>query len=92
MRVLGTAIQDKDEAVAYTINWSPDLNGGTLSAVTWTTGGLTSESEVNTSSVATIRLAVPSTVSPGQTVSVTCTVTTSQGEDLQAGFNVQVEN
>lgn len=88
-RTLGTAYQDKDEAVGYSVNWTPDLDGATLSSVSWDTGGLTSESQTNTTSVASIRLTGGT---PGQTYIVTNTVTTSNGEDLQVQFLVQIDN
>lgn len=82
--------KDTDEAVSYTLNWSDDLNGSTISSVTWVVpSGLTSEATSNTTTTATNRLAGGT---PGRTYTVTCTVTTAAAEDLQAHVLLTVGN
>lgn len=82
--------QDKDEAVARTLNWADDLNGSTISSVVWSVpSGLTNEASSNGTTTATIRL---SGGTPGQTYTVTCTVTTAASEDLQAHFLLTIGN
>jgi hypothetical protein len=88
-RKVGADIQDKDEAVARTINWAPDLDGGTISGVTWDTGGLTSQSQTSTDTTASIRLAGGV---PGQVYRVTCRVTTSNGETLETYIELTVDD
>lgn len=88
-RNLGSVEQDTDEAVSHTVNWTRDLNGGTISAVTWSTSGLTNESSTNTTTTASVRL---SGGTPGQDYRVTCAVTTTLGEDLEIEFTVKVNN
>jgi hypothetical protein len=88
-RNLGSRPQDKDEAVSHTVNWTRDLNGGTIDSVTWSTGGLTNESSTNTTTTASIRL---SGGTPGQVYTVTCAITTSLGEDLEVEFTIPVNN
>jgi hypothetical protein len=88
-RRLGEDVQDKDEAVARTINWAPDLDGGTISSVTWETSGLTNQSVSETDSTASIRLAGGV---PGQVYPVTCRITTSLGETLEAYFVLTIDN
>ena len=76
--------QDKDEAIAYTMNWAGDLNSSTLAAVTWTIpSALTNESQSNTTTTATVRL---SGGTAGQVYKVECSVTSATGEDMQAHF------
>ena len=88
-RLVGRDDKDKDEKVPYTINWAPALNGSTISTVVWDMGGLTSESEVNTTTLATVR-ATGGT--PGKVYTVTCTVTTSVGSVLQAAIQITVDD
>jgi hypothetical protein len=88
-RNLGSRPQDKDEAVSHTVNWTRDLNGGTIDSVTWTTGGLTNESSTNTTTTASIRLAGGT---PGQVYTVTCAIVTSLGEDLEVEFSIPITN
>lgn len=88
-RKVGEDIQDKDEAVARTINWAPDLDGATISGVTWLTSGLTNQSNTNTDTVASIRLAGGT---PGEKYRVTCRVTTSNGETLEAFFELTIDD
>jgi hypothetical protein len=88
-RNLGSRQQDKDEAVSHTVNWTGALNGGTISSVTWATGGLTNESSSNTTTTASIRLAGGT---PGQVYTVTCSIVTSLSEDLQIEFTIPITN
>jgi hypothetical protein len=88
-RNLGEDFKDYDEAVSHSVNWVRDLNGSTISSVTWDASGLTIESQTNTTTVATVRLAGGT---PGQRYRVTCTVTTAAGEDLQVEFTIAVNN
>ena len=76
--------QDKDEAIAYTMNWAADLNNSTLSAVNWTIpSALTNESQSNTTTSASVRL---SGGIAGQEYKIECSVTSAAGEDMQAHF------
>jgi hypothetical protein len=88
-RNLGSFTQDKDEARTRTVNWSRDLNGGTIDSVSWGTGGMTNESETNTDTLANVRL---SGGTPGQAHTITCSVVTSLGEDLQIEFTIEVND
>ncbi len=88
-RKVGEDVQDKDEAVARTLNWAPDLDSATIASVTWDTGGLTNESVSQTTTTASIRL---SGGVPGQTYMVTCSITTTNGEDLEAHFVLTIDN
>ena len=87
-RVVARWEQDASEAVARTLNWSDDLNGSTVSSVTWTVPtGLTNEATSNTTTTATIRL---SGGTPGQSYTVTCLATTAAAEDLEAQFTLTI--
>ena len=88
---VGEDTQDRNEAVARSINWVPDLNGATISSVSWATSGLTSESETLNAAltVASIRL---SGGVPGRQYVVTCRVTTSQSETLEAEFVLDIND
>ncbi len=88
-RNLGSTEQDKDEAVSHTVNWTRDLHGGTISSVTWSTSGMTNESQTNTSTTASARL---SGGTPGTDYRITCAITTSLGEDKEVEFTVKVNN
>jgi hypothetical protein len=88
-RRVGADIQDKDEAVARTINWAPDLDGATISGVTWETSGLTDQSHTNTDTTSSIRLAGGV---PGQEYRVTCRVTTSNGETLESFILLTIDD
>jgi hypothetical protein len=80
--------QDENEAVAYTLNWAGDLNGSTLSTVTWSVpSGLTNELTSNTTTTASIRL---SGGTPGQEYKIECSVTSASGEDMQAHFLLRI--
>jgi hypothetical protein len=88
-RKVGEDVQDKDEAVARSVNWAPDLDGATINGVTWETSGLTTDSTSATTTVASIRL---SGGQPGQVYPVTCRVTTTNGETLEAYFVLTIDN
>jgi hypothetical protein len=88
-RNLGSRPQDTDEAVSHTVNWQRDLNGGTISSVSWSTGGLTNESQTNTTTTASVRL---SGGTPGQVYRVTCAITTSLGEDLEVELSIPIND
>ena len=84
-RCIGEDTQDKDESVARTFNWTNDLDGATISGATWTMNGLTNESQTTTSPYTSVRA---SGAVPNQTHRLECTITTSNGETLQAYVNI----
>ena len=88
-RKVGADIQDKDEAVARTINWAPDLDGATIVSADWFASGLTNQSETHTTTVTSVRLAGGV---PGQLYKVTCRITTSNGETLEAYFELTIDD
>ena len=88
-RCIGEDTQDKDEAVARTFNWVNDLDGATITGATWTTSGMTSQSETTTSPYTSIRAAG---ALAGQEHRLECTVTTSNGETLQAYILIKGED
>jgi hypothetical protein len=86
-RLVAQFYQDVHETVTRTLNWSDDLNGSTISTVTWTVPtGLTSVSETNTATTATIRMSASAT----GTYTVLCTITTAAAETLQEAVKVAV--
>jgi hypothetical protein len=85
-RRIGEDEQDKDEAVARTFNWTPDLDGATITGASWTTGGMSSQSETTTSPYTSIRAAG---ALPGQKHRLECRVTTSTGEILEAHIEIK---
>lgn len=86
---LGLRDQDKNEAIAYTINWAADLNGSTISgAPTWTVpSGITNANTTNTTTTTSIRL---SGGTPGVSYKIECTVTSAVSETMQAHFVVRI--
>ena len=88
-RLLGEDVQDVHESVVRSINWAPDLNGATISSVSWDTGGLTNDAASATSTVASVRL---SGGVPGRRYVVTCRVTSSASETLEAEIVLTIDN
>ena len=88
-RRVGQGTQDKDESVARSVNWAPDLDSATISGVSWDATGLTIDSQTNTTTVASIRL---SGGVAGQAYPVRCRVTTSNGETLEAHFVLTIDD
>lgn len=91
-RLVGQDTKDKDEAIAYTVDWSADVNGSTIDTSSWSVpSGLTNESTSigSTALTTSIRL---SGGTPGQVYLIENTVTTLAGEDLQASFRITVQN
>jgi hypothetical protein len=85
--------QDVHEAVTRTINWAADLNGSTISSVSWNVpAGLTTEATSNSTTLANIRLAAANGGVVGQTFPVECTVTTAASEDLQVHFLLTIND
>ena len=91
-RMVGQDIKDKDEAIAYTLDWSADVNSSTIDTSSWTVpSGLTNESTSIGSSALTTSIRL-SGGTPGQVYVIENTVTLLSGEDLQASFKVTVQN
>jgi hypothetical protein len=88
-RNLGSLPQDKDEAVTHTVNWTRDLNGGTIDTVTWAVAGLTNQSQTNTTTTSSVRLAGGVA---GQSHTVTCSSITSLGEHKEIEFTVDIND
>lgn len=87
---VGRVDKDKDEAIAYTFDFAADLNGSTITSVSWSVpSGITNESTTATSSTASIRL---SGGRPGTTYKIEPTATLVSGEILQAHILVTVQN
>lgn len=82
--------QDKDESVVRTINWQPDLNGSTISSVTWVLpAGITQDAVSNTTLTASIRI---SGGTPGFLYTVICRVVTAASETLEVFFTLTIGN
>jgi hypothetical protein len=91
---VGIASQDKHEALAYSINFKPDLQGALIASgptsVVWTVSSeLTVESFSNTTLVASIR--VTGGVS-GKTYPLECTVTGDDGSRHQGHIDLTITN
>jgi len=87
---LGRVAQDKDEAIAYTIDWSADLNSSTVASTAWTVpSGLTNESTTATTTTSSIRL---SGGTPGVVYKIEALATLDSGEKLQGHFLVTAQN
>lgn len=93
MRVYGRDEKTPAEAVAYTHNCAPDLNGSTISGVpTWTitpttVPALTVDTSSNTTTTASVRL---SGGLEGTLYTALLTVVTAASETLQAAHEVLV--
>jgi len=89
-RRLGHVYQDKDEGVAYTFDWTHDLNGSTVSSVEWSVpSGISTESTSNTTTTGSIRLAGGT---PGRTYKIEGKATTALNERSQAHILVTIGN
>jgi hypothetical protein len=90
-RLLGRDYKDKDEAITYTHDCTPDLGGSTVSSVSWVTrpSGLTTDSTSSTTTSASIKL---SGGTPGQLYTVELTATLADAQIIQASHEVQVLN
>lgn len=92
MRILGKDEKTPAEAVAYTHNCTPDLNGSTISSAVWsitptTSPALTIDSQTNTTTTATVRL---SSGLEGTLYRAILTIVTATSETLQAAHEVLV--
>lgn len=82
--------QDKDEKIARTLNWLADLNGSTITNVTWTLeDGITNDASSFTTTTATIRV---SGGKAGKTYKVVCHVTTAALEEPEVHFLLTIED
>jgi hypothetical protein len=88
-RRIGQDRQDRQESVARSFNWTPDLDGATISSASWETGGLTVDSTATSATVTSIRL---SGGIPGQSYRVTCRVITTNGEILEAYVDLEIDD
>lgn len=68
-----TTYKDSASVLLYTIDWSRVLGTDTISTVTWALSGVTSVSQSNTTTTATIRLS-------GSGGSAKCTIATTGGD------------
>ena len=93
MRILGRDEKTPAEAVAYTHDCTPDLNGSTISGTpVWTVSpetspALTKDTQSNTTLTATVRY---SAGKEGTLYTVTLTIVTAAGETLQAAHEILV--
>jgi len=70
-------VKDPDSTEDYPFNWAPELDGDTISTVSWSLpDGLTQVSTSNTTTVATIFV---SGGSEGQFYRIRCRITTAGG-------------
>jgi hypothetical protein len=87
---VGIAYQDKHEALTYTINFKPDLQGALITLAAWAVSSeLTIESFSNTTLAASIR---PTGGVSGKTYPLECTVTGDDGTRHQAHFDLTITN
>lgn len=88
MRIVAEFSQTDAEAVTRTLEWAADLNGSSISSVTWTVpSGITSESQTTSGTTSSIRL---SGGTAGTTYTVSALMTTAAAEDLEAGFTLLI--
>ena len=70
----------------FSINITDEIGSDTISAVVWTTAGLTNESQSNTSGVATIWLSGPVV---GETYHVKAKITTTAGRIFERNIIIR---
>ena len=88
MRCLGTETKTPAEKVTLTANWIRELNGASVSSVSWDAGGLTNENTATTSPLTSIRVAGGIS---GNVYRVAASMTSSTGEISEAYWNIQVD-
>lgn len=89
-RLVGTDYKDKDESLVYTMDWSADLNGSTISSAAWSVpSGLTNQGTSLTASTTSVRVTGGR---PGHTYKLECTATLASGETPQAHFLLTVSD
>lgn len=82
--------KDPDATLDYAVDWTPFLNGDTISTSTWTVpAGLTSVSESNTTEIATVFLAGGVV---GASYSVLNRIVTSSGVTDDRSIIIQILN
>jgi len=87
---LGETYQDKNEAIAYTIDFAPDLDGATITSAAWNVSpDFTVESTSETGTTASIRI---SGGTSGKRYKIECNVPASDGQRLEGHFVVTVIN
>lgn len=51
-----TVAKDEDSIVSYTLDWTVDLAGDTISSSSWTVDGVTTSANSNTTTTTTIKI------------------------------------
>jgi hypothetical protein len=83
-------LKDPDSTEDYQFNWAPELDGDTISSVSWSLpDGLTQVSTSNTTTTATIFV---SGGSEGSQYRIRCRVVTAGGRTWDRTIRIQVED
>jgi hypothetical protein len=90
--MLGSVEIDREDKRRWYIDWSPMLNGATVSSVAWShPQGITQSSASNTGQVTSVMLDPWGTV-PGNSYRVFCKVTLSTTETIKRSFELVVKD
>ena len=89
-QIIGRRRKDPESVENFTVDWSDWLAvTDTIASVVWTVGtGLTEEATSNTTTTATIQL---SGGTAGETYTVECKITTTNGETDERTFKILCE-